>query len=176
MKYNIFIGLVFVVSVDCYTQDLNDTSKNEPKYAISRSTLGLSGSSKVISTPNGTYYVSQSIGQSSVIGTKINKNYTILQGYQQSTISVKIVPSGENELKATIYPNPFEESINIAFDDIIDEDVNIYLFDMNGRLIISKKHQASQILNIPINYISSGIYSLKVTCENKQFIANIIKK
>lgn len=176
MKYIIFIGLVFIVSTNCYTQDLNDKSISEPKYAISRSTLGLSGSSKVITTPNGTYYVSQSIGQSSVIGTKINKNYTILQGYQLSSITVNMNPNVENDLKATIYPNPFEESINIAFDKLIKEEISIQIFDMTGREVFSKRFPPNQILNVRLHNISIGIYSMLVISENKRFVANILKK
>lgn len=191
MKHFIFISLFFLVLDNCYTQDLNDTSnlKNdsvyigsnkdsleEPGYIISSSTLALSGSSKVVATSNGTYYVSQSIGQTSVIGTKINKNYTILQGYQLSSISVIRESNIENELKATVYPNPFDESIHISFDDVTKEEILIHVFDMTGRLLMAKRYPPGQILNIQLDYISAGIYNLNVNADNKQFVAKIIKK
>lgn len=191
MKHFLFLMLFFVVLANCYTQDLNDTSNgindfdsvigeknanNKTIYAISRSTLGLGGSSKVITTPNGTYYISQSIGQTSVIGTKINRNYTILQGYQLSSIKVSMIENVENDLKATIYPNPFEESISISFDMLIKNEIVIHIFDMTGREIFSKKYPPNQILTIPLNYISSGIYRLLVTADNLRFVASILKK
>jgi hypothetical protein len=138
--------------------------------------LGLGGSSKIIKTSNGTYYISQSIGQTSVIGTKINRNYTILQGYQLSSIKVSMIENVENDLKATIYPNPFDESINISFESLIKNEVVIHIFDMTGREIVSKKYAPNQILTIPLNYISSGIYRLLVITDNLRFVASILKK
>ncbi len=152
-------------------------SQGENKIpSIKSSTLGMGGSSKMISTNNKTYYVSQSIGQSSVIGTKINRNYKLLQGYQIGSISVNMVATVENVLKATIYPNPFEESIHISFDDVIKEQITIRVFDMTGREIMAKKYPPEQTLNIQLNYISVGIYNLIVNTNNKQFAAKIIKK
>ena len=167
---NLFIlSMLFVIS--------HAFSQGEKKLpSIKSSSLGMGGSSNMVNTNNKTYYVSQSIGQSSVIGTKINRNYKLLQGYQIGSISVNMVATLENVLKATIYPNPFEESIHISFDDVINEEITIHVFDMTGREIMAKKYPPGQTLNIQLNYISVGIYNLIVNTNNKQFIAKIIKK
>jgi len=143
---------------------------------IKSSTLGMGGSSNMVNINNKTYYVSQSIGQSSVIGTKINKNYRLLQGYQIGFISVNMESTKENLLKATIYPNPFEESIHISFDETVKEEITIHVYDMTGRELLVKKYPPEQNLNIQLNYISAGFYNLIVNTNNKQFIAKIIKK
>lgn len=191
MKYLLFVIVFFVGLVEVFSQDLNITqdeikvlnildvdkkSTKVPSYAIGSSTISLSGTSHSITTPNGTYYVSQSIGQASVIGIGQKGNYTVLQGFQQYTKSLNIIANIENELKATIYPNPFEQSINIFFDDVIKENINIRVFDVTGKVVFSKGYPPSQLLNIPINYISSGIYIINIISENKKFGANIIKK
>jgi hypothetical protein len=191
MKHLILAVLFIVVFTNGYTQDVSNTSNaindfdpivrkkdsnDNPKYVISRSTLGLGGSSRTISTSDVQYYVSQSIGQSSVIGTTTKRNHTILQGFQVSTISVIKSPDIENALKATIYPNPFEDSINIYFDSVIIDEIFVEVFDMTGRILISKKFTPSQLVNLPLNFFSGGIYSLIITSENKRFVANILKK
>ena len=47
-------------------------AQEHSEYRIIRSNLGSGGSSQNVLTTNGTYKVSQSIGQSSVIGTHSN--------------------------------------------------------------------------------------------------------
>ena len=51
--------------------------------SIIKSTVGAGGSSQTITSHNKTYFISQSIGQTSVIGTFTNNGYTIRQGFQQ---------------------------------------------------------------------------------------------
>ena len=169
MKTTILLSLLFVYGL-VYSQD-----KPEP-LSIRSSSIGMGGSSKLLLVNNASYTINQSIGQTSVIGTGRKGNYTVLQGYQQFTKSLNIVANIENELKATIYPNPFEQSINIFFDDMIKENINIRVFDFSGKVVFSKGYPPAQILTIPINYISSGVYIINIISENKKFGANIIKK
>jgi len=167
-------NIVILSTLFVFSHAFPQSEKKLP--TIKSSTLGMGGSSNMVNTNNKTYYVSQSIGQSSVIGTKINRNYKLLQGYQIGSISVNMVATVENVLKATIYPNPFEESIHISFDDVIKEEITIHVYDMAGREIMAKKYPPEQNLNIQLNYISVGIYNLIVNTNNKQFHAKIIKK
>lgn len=171
MNYkNLFVlSMLFIIS--------HAFSQAEPKLpSIKSSSLGMGGSSHTINSNNKTYYVSQSIGQSGVIGTNINRDHTILQGYQFSSISIEMIPDIENNLKASLYPNPFEESIRLSFDDIIKEAIFIQVFDITGREVMSKRYPPGQIFNIQLNYISAGIYNLIVKTGHKQFVAKIIKK
>jgi hypothetical protein len=203
MKQRILIVLCSLLLATCYGQDvvtvLNGNSgldsiifeniqnysgfrfpgieKTPVLYTIIRSTMGVSGLSKTILTSKGSYIVSQSIGQSSVIGTFNNNGYTVSQGFQQPFISARIVqPPTENNLKVTLYPNPFRRSINISFDDPITNDIFVILSDMMGRIIFSQKFPASQLIYMPLAYIPDGIYIIKINTENKVFISNIIKQ
>jgi len=174
MKLRIFIAILSVVFPTCYGQEAVITPG---LYTIIRSTTGVSGFSKTILTSKWSYIVNQSIGQSSVIGTFDKNGYTIRQGFQQPFLSARIVqPLPENNLKATIYPNPFRQSINVSFDDPITKDLFVIISDIMGRIIFSQKLPASQLINLPLDYIPNGIYVLKITAENKQFIANLIKQ
>ena len=140
MKTTIFISLLLVYSI-VYSQDDNS-------YTISRSTISMGGSSKMISTNNTTYNISQSIGQSSVIGTSSGNGYTLRQGYQQPSIyTIKIQVSKDDLLKAAIYPNPFQQSIFISFSEHISNDIKVFLFDVSGSLIFSQEYPVYVIIS-----------------------------
>lgn len=151
------------------------SSQDATRYII-RSTLGINGLSKIITTNSGTYIFRQSIGQSSVIGTYSKGNYTIRQGFLQPIISRKIVQSiSKDYLKPTLYPNPFSESISISFDEIIVDDMFVEVYNISGKILFSRKYSASQLITFSLNYINGGQYIIKITSGNKQFVSKLIK-
>lgn len=177
MKQLTLMLLFSVVFSTSYAQNTTTPTNNIESYAIIRSTIGISGSSKTITTNNGLYIVSQSIGQTSVIGTHTNNSYTIRQGYQQPSILADIIQlPGDNKLKATIYPNPFQQSIFISFNELILNDISIIVFDLNGKIIFSQKFPASQFIELTLDGISNGIYVIEVSSTSKQFSAKLIKR
>jgi len=178
MKLQILILLSFL-TVTCYSQGLhkNKSKGKKTEYSIIRSTVGLAGTSKTITTNTGKYSLAQSIGQSSAIGTYSKNGYTIRQGFQQPFISAKIIsPFTESNLNAVIYPNPAKQSINISFNTSITNQINIVLFDIMGRTIRSQEFSASQLVTLPLDDISDGTYFLKVSAGGKKLTAKLIKE
>ena len=163
MKYSLFILSFFIFITTSYSQG-----------SISSSTLGSNGTSKTVSSNNKTYYVSQSINQTSVIGTFSKKGYTIRQGFQQPQDQFE--PIINIDLQATVFPNPFNQSVFISFPNPITENINITVTDITGRSFKSMKFSASQKIELPLEIYSSGIYILKVTTKNKLFITKLLKK
>jgi hypothetical protein len=152
----------------------NSTSK--PIYEIIRSSLGLAGTSKIITTQSGQYSVSESIGQRSVVGSFNKNGYTLRQGYQQPPITVKVfIAPDANALEAVFYPNPFLHSLTISINTPISDRINILLFDFTGRLIYNREHPASQLINLQLGNISQGVYIIKVASGSKYISANLIK-
>ena len=142
-----------------------------------RSTTGVSGSSSTVSVNNKNYIIQQSIGQASVIGTFNNSEYTIRQGFIQPNVLAKIINKNISlDLEATFYPNPFVESVTLAFTEKIEGDVEVAVFDMLGRLVFSNSYSAEQNLKVQFHNLSVADYILKVTANNKQFVKNIVKK
>ena len=169
MKTTIFISLLFVYSI-VYSQDDNS-------YTISRSTISMGGSSKMISANNSTYNISQSIGQSSVIGTSSSDGYTLRQGYQQPSIyAIKIQESKDDLLKAAIYPNPFQQSIFISFSEHISNDIRVLLFDVSGSLIFSQKYPPTQLIRLSLSNIANGSYIINVISSTKKISTKLIKR
>lgn len=146
-------------------------------YLIVRSTMGSGGSSQTIPTNEGVYYVSQSIGQSSVIGTFSNRGYSISQGYQQPLFTVRInISHSKNFLSAVIFPNPASHSLKILFRDDISGEIFIVMHDAGGRTVLTEKRQSAKVVTLSLNNIPNGIYFLKVRTGNKHLSAKIIKE
>lgn len=157
------VFFIFFIAI-CYSQQ------------IQRSTLGLQGNSQIISTNENSFIVQQSIGQESIIGTFKKSGIILRQGFiQPPTISSEIIAE-ETNIEATIYPNPFESSINIIFNDIMKEGLHIYIYDMLGRVVYKNNRGASQRINISLNNLASAMYSIHISSGAKQFKANIIKR
>lgn len=165
--------IVLIMVCCCWAQEFHAQSNSE--YRIIRSNLGSSGSSKIVTTSNGTYQLSQSIGQSSVIGTHFNNGYYLRQGYQQLESNIKMISDLDVELKATVYPNPFNQGVFISFSELIRNDIFVKVFDINARHIHSQKFLPAQKIELHLGNISSGTYFLKVASDKKHFNTKLIK-
>lgn len=142
---------------------------------IISSNIGTSGSSQTVVTSNGTYKISQSVGQSSVIGTHSNSGYVLRQGYQQPTTKAKATTDFDDNLKTKVYPNPFKQKISIIFGDVMQQDISVVLYDIHGRQIHSQEFLPMQDLELHIKDVASGTYFLKVLSGKKHFNTKLIK-
>lgn len=148
----------------------------ENNYLL-RSTLSNIGKSKEIKVDNKAYFIQQSIGQGSVIGTFSGEGMVIRQGfiqqnfYKRNTNNLKI-----SELKARFYPNPVKQLINITFDDIITLPLVVSIYDQAGKRVFLKKFPASQQFSINTNGLLQGSYYLKISSNNKIFVGKLIKQ
>lgn len=177
MKTHILVLFLLCFVVSTQAQNGKSDSNKSKSYRILSSNVGTSGSSNTVTTAKGTYYVSQSIGQGSVIGASYNNGYYLVQGYQQATNKIKVVKDfkSTNDLAATVYPNPFEQSVSISFSDTVEKDISVQVFDVSGKLIYSKTFIPAQSIKLNLDAISSGTYLLKASSNKKLFSAKILK-
>ena len=150
-------------------------AQNNSGYRIISSNLGSSGSSQTVETSNGSYKISQSIGQSSVIGTHYNNGYYLRQGYQQPMQTIKRIKDLDIELRAKVYPNPFSQTLFITFSDEMRNDISISIFDIEARVIHTQEFLPAQRLELQLRDISTGNYFLKVASGRKRFNTKLIK-
>jgi hypothetical protein len=144
--------------------------------SLARSTTGIAGSSKIMVVNSKTFVVQQSIGQASAIGTFYTKDYIARQGFLQPQISAynKGIAIPLN-LSATVYPNPFSESVTIAFSEQINDIIDVTVFDALGRIVFSNSYSAGQKVTIDFFNLPPAYYLLKVTANYKLFMKKIIK-
>jgi hypothetical protein len=136
--------------------------------------LSAQGNSKELS--NG-MYVSQTVGQQSVIGNYTKDGKTYGQGYQQSVWSKYISTNTNNTITTVTYPNPFISTINFQFSQAIKEPISVSVFDIRGRLIFSQEKQASgNILTINLPNLASSNYLVRLSTPNCTYYTQILKQ
>jgi hypothetical protein len=79
----------------------------------------------------------------------------------------------EQELGAAIYPNPTDGNLTLKMNTASNVDVTVY--DLNGRALLNKKVNDTQS-EINISNQPSGVYLLKVKADNGEFSKRIIKQ
>ena len=136
--------------------------------------LSAQGSSKELS--NG-IYVSQTIGQQSVIGNYTKDGKTYGQGFQQSLWGRYIGSNSNNSITTVTYPNPFVSTINFQFSQAINEPISVSVFDIRGRLIFSQEKLASgNILTFDMPQLASSNYLVRLSTPNYTYYTQILNQ
>lgn len=109
--------------------------------------------------------VSYSVGQV-VYLTKFNRNVSFVemegvqQPYEISTVTGIEEPKGISIL-LTAYPNPTSNNLTLHISDVTISDFSYQLYDMQGRLLQSKKITGHAV-TIKMNTLSPAMYFMKV--------------
>lgn len=137
-------------------------------------TLSSQGDSKQLSSG---MYVSQTIGQQSVIGNYTRDGKTYGQGYQQSVWSKYIQSTLNNPITTVVYPNPFVSTVNFQFSQPIKERIKMELFDVRGRLIFQTEQMPTDnLLTVELPNLASSNYLVKLTASNYTYYTQILKQ
>jgi hypothetical protein len=122
--------------------------------------------------------VSYSVGQV-VYTTNTGTNSSVAQGVQQP-FEISVVTSIEQaksiSLQCSAYPNPTIDFLTLKVENFQLSTLNFQLFDIRGKLLVSKKVENSETTIAMSNFVSAT-YFLKVTQANKEIKTfKIIKK
>jgi hypothetical protein len=130
-------------------------------------------------TSNG-LIVRQTIGQQSLTGTSTNKDYVVMQGFQQSLWGKYIASNNieaVEDIKTTTYPNPFTETINFQFSKPVTDVISISIFDVLGRLIYEQKKKAvNNVLTIDLASLPTSEYLVRLNTTKLNYYTKIIKQ
>lgn len=77
-----------------------------------------------------------------------------------------------------VYPNPFENIVNIRLNLVADLPVTVFMHDINGKLISTQKHNGKEGINkIEVNTaaINSGMYVLTIEAGNERYTQKVVK-
>jgi hypothetical protein len=93
-----------------------------------------------------------------------------------ATLKVSLSTVGVNELATIeglkIYPNPFAQQL--IFESNLE--INIAIFDINGREITSFTKQAGKVNSFDLSDLSEGTYFVKITDTNNQTVVQQLMK
>ena len=133
------------------------------------------GNTKKISSG---HYVTQTVGQLSVIGNKQINGFNIGQGFQQS-VWVRLINSSPPDIIAEYFPNPFIDKVTFNFTNVINgADINVTMYDTAGRLVYSQKHNLNTDgkLILSLDNLSSGSYLINLSNSQIKYFTKLIKK
>lgn len=86
----------------------------------------------------------------------------------------------EEHFSANVYPNPFEENINISINSITpQQSVKVEMYDFVGRKIYQKAYEqltGNEIIQIPQLSISRGLYFIKLSHHDLSQTFKVIKQ
>ena len=75
-----------------------------------------------------------------------------------------------------IFPNPATDNIYIQLSDIQSEKINIEVFDIFGRPVLSKIDNPSDHIQLNISSLPSGLYLMKVATSHTSHTYKIVKQ
>jgi hypothetical protein len=124
--------------------------------------------------------VKQTVGQQSVTGNASNKEFVVMQGFQQSFWSRYIAPKKIDVIEgisAIAYPNPFTDFINFQFSKTIAGEISISIFDILGRQIYQEKKKIdNNILTIDLARLPTSQFLVRLTSNDLNYYTKITKQ
>jgi len=136
-------------------------------------------------TPTATNWKKDSVSLAAYAGaTELMARFKFTSDYGNNVwIDNIIIGSGsrvtgieENVLSArmSVFPNPSNGLYQLTFDEKLDKNAEFKVFDMSGKLVLSK-NIVNEIEPIDLSNFNKGIYQLRVTSANKTGITKLIK-
>lgn len=102
------------------------------------------------------------------------------QTYKNEFISKTVILSRQQDgipEVARIFPNPFRSFIDVSFDAISDETVQLELFDVAGRLLVRQNKIITNGINrIETSTLSPGVYFLRVKVGDREAVVSRLVK
>ena len=159
MCFNFFL-ILLALPIFSFSQELN------------RQMIASQGST--IETNTG-YYVSQSVGQLSVIGRGTHQDLDLLQGFQQP-IFARSINSLESPVNVILFPVPTNDNLTIYLSNYTEPTIEVFVYDIIGKLV---KNTTLNLLNnsstLELNSFSSGTYIIQLRGNNILHYSQILK-
>lgn len=173
MKKNILYTLFVLFVAEIHSQQTRLTKL--------KSTITTVGSASVyhISNRKINYEIQQSIGQSSIIGTKNTSKITLQQGFVTHFNEIN-VNNFENDiidksLELVISKNPFKDKITLNFSKKTKYTISVIIYDTNGKVLNRKNYAPTDCLQIPLQHYSMGTYIIHIQSGPNRFIEKLLK-
>jgi len=123
--------------------------------------------------------IQQSIGQTGVVGLTTTALNSVQQGFLNHVKVFNIDNTSATEfvenLDLSIYPNPFEDFINIKFSKPTLFPVSIEVFDIRGRLVLEQRFQPSSLVSFSADRLEDASYIIRVSSGSHAFLKKLIK-
>lgn len=124
-------------------------------------------------TKSGTNYTTDEFGKLALTMDKAG-DYLFVSGMDASKLFVSSTTGNQlniaKGLSCKVYPNPFTDQLRI---ECLSQIRSVQIVDIQGKIVYSEPYYQAEI---PLKFLSSGFYILKVKSENQVFQQKIIKQ
>lgn len=141
-----------------------------------KQTLSQHGSAEFIYANNKSYFFQQSIGQASVINTFNTENYQLRQGFLQPLKAALINSGFDNVIDVIAYPNPFDETLTLNFQETLIDVITISLHHITGQLIHQDTYLPNETISLQFDALPIGAYVLRGQMRSQTFVIKLIKQ
>ena len=151
------------------------------KATLLRSTITTISSASIypVSIHNRNYKIQQSIGQSTIIGGKKIGKINVQQGFLTNNKQFNINNSKrdfiDTSLNVQIFPNPFIDHVQINFTKETVHDIQIHIYDLNGKILFSKKYKPTNMVFVPMKFYRIGSYVIHIQSGSTSFSKKLLK-
>jgi hypothetical protein len=123
------------------------------------------------------YAVNAADGNGGTSGDKIYKGTAIIAAPGSS----QVAPLSVNAFSLSIFPNPVHEQLNVSFDKVGNEKLEVNIFNVNGQLLLTQNENQlvseKNILMVDLDErLTSGVYFLELKSASqrvtKKFVVN----
>lgn len=93
-------------------------------------------------------------------------------------IPTSVTETRTDEIKATIFPNPARDNMNVQFELPAATDVQVSIYDLTGAKVMSQQFSASQAgsqQRIDIANLPGGLYFVKTQAGNATYVTKLTK-
>ena len=138
--------------------------------------LNANASSSTVLFGNKTYTVQQAVGQGSVIGRGAGDRFSAFQGFFSPYPQLKAQEIQDNVLRLVAFPNPFQNSIHVRFEEKLSAAVLFELHDLSGRCVFKQEQAPSELITFEIpETLAKGSYIVFVQSAQKSYSSIFIK-
>jgi len=113
-----------------------------------------------------TYCDSVAVDTTGILEAKTNNSFVLVMGNGSNPTAINEL---DEEVSFSIFPNPAENSFNIALNSPMNANANLSIFDISGKLIETKllnTVKGEQVINVDINGFQKGIYIVQLKSNN----------
>ena len=96
------------------------------------------------------------------------------QGFIQPLPAI-VLGGDPNNLEVIVYPNPFIDGVIVNLENGLNVPIEMQLFDITGRLLMSNSFEEDTQLSIPLLNLSQGSYFLKLQAGRQQQVTQLLK-
>ena len=129
-----------------------------------------------VSNSQSPYIRQQCAGQLSAIGSHTSGAHKVSQGFIQNLTQFK--PSknhNTNDLKFSLYPNPFVDVLHLSFTAYNNQELLLEIYSLSGVKKYSKTFNAAQDVRFNLQDLPSDTYIVKILTPENKYTNTIIK-